>query len=368
MPEAMDTESDVSPSNDHKPEDGTFDRYRTLERDYRHQCHALQEAVESKTTLQHELEATREKCGHVISEKSMLQEKLDSIIDSTNKETQRRVEKIVQLEYDNKRYQEMTMRATNSWSDTAKQMEAVANREKHALTKISQYEELISDLRGQIEKLSEPIDEQLILRKNNTVLSTTANALTKSPNDLASMVNDLSSHSTWANSNAKNIIFIAVSSTEDGRPRGFECEIAEDRTEGLRTVEYILELAKHCLDDIRAWDTHGKALTIASISYIFEVAMENTVFVGSDSVFQTFLDKRANENVWKVPRKIKSVKRIKVKIAGPGSEKDFKEVIEWEGYSGSDENEDASFRQRKIPSLLPAIEAPRDAESGEGSR
>ena len=338
--------------------------YETLQCEYDVQHRALEDALRSKAHLQQEIDTMQAVYEQTKLEKSKLKEQLDTCCQSVDKELKNRNEKFLQMEVSNKNYQETANAAANDRKAALEQMQAALEREKAAVMEVDHYKRLASGLQEQVKKLCVPTSELQLLQQSNVDLHTVSNALTGNSNDLAQMVTDVASHSTWTGSNSSNIIFVAVSNAKDGRPRGFECEVARDKSQGVQTIESVLNLTKTCWNDLSAWDSRGKILPISTTSYLFEVLMTDTLFIGPDLVFQIFLDKRANEMGWGKVRKVKTIKRVKDKNADQNADKNYRTVQHFE--SSEDEStseDDARLRQRKVAGQLPAIEAPGEAET-----
>jgi hypothetical protein len=176
----------------------------------------LQGVLESRANLPQEVETTRTEREQLKLKTLSLQEQLDACLDSTAKDTQVRVGKIVNLKYETKRYQVKVIQTANLLQDASE-------REITALAEKDRYKKLALDLQGQLDQLYLPTSEPLLLQQSDTDLPTTSKALTRNLGDLASMTTDLRSHSTWTSSNSSDIIFIAVSRAVDGCARGFKC-------------------------------------------------------------------------------------------------------------------------------------------------
>ncbi|KZM26577.1 hypothetical protein ST47_g2216 [Ascochyta rabiei] len=343
----MDTDSSGNQDDDRASINTIHQRYKTLQNDYEAQSRTIQDAIGFQKTLQQELgtirtereqlkvqnsslqgqlyalrqelETNRTESKQLEVQNSSLQEQLDTCLASSSTASQARIDKIVDLEYKHSKSQEMLAQAIGSWEDAVQRIKAAEGREAAALAEKDRYQMKALELKERVEQLSLPTSEPLLLTQSDTPQSTISNALTRNPSDLASMVRDLSSHYTWTGSNSNNIVFVAVSNADDGRPRGFECEISNDEIE------------------VRAWDTRGKAISVSSTAYLFEALITNTVFFGPDLVFQKFLDERANEIRSPLPRKIRNVKRTRDPMAPPEDPKNYKTIV------------------RKVPSQLSAI-------------
>ena len=362
----MEIDSSESEEDTHTLNNTVQHHHEMLQHDYEAQKLTLQEALGCKATLNQNLETIRRECEQLKTQKSNLQDQLEECRKSNDKNLQTRVDKIVQLEYDNKKYREMALKATTSWDDAVNMMKEAERQRRFALEELNHYKGLALDLQKQIDQQCLPVSGPPLLQQSETDSPSMSNALAKNLGDLASMVSDTGSHSTWTSLNTSHIIFIAVSNASNGRPKGFECEISKEEAEASHTLESILDMAKQHFSDLIAWDTVGKVVSTSSMVYLFEVLSSGTVFVGPDLVFQTFLDKRANEIGSQVPRKIKQMKRIRDARAHPTDPKNYKEVVRFESSSDSEvyesaADEDQSDRHRKVPSQSMALNIPDSA-------
>lgn len=362
-------------------------RYKTLQQDHEAQNQAIQEALTAKAALTQQLTTMRAECEQLQlhnstlqaklkgceqfqAQNSTLQAKLEECLNSSKRDTQARVEKIVNLEHEKTKYQEIALKATSSWEAAVDKVKEAESREAAALVEGRRYKQLAEDLNAQIDQQLLSIEESPLPQQMDYGPLTLSNASARNPGEVANMIADVNSHSIWMGSNTSHILFVAIANVNNGRPKGFECEISKIEDEASQTIVSLLDAMKQHFDDVKAWDTFGKTVLTSSIAYVFEVLSSGTVFLGPDVVFQTFLDTRANEFVSRPLRKIKQVKRVRDAKASPNNNKNYKEIVRYESSSESEVYESAadenSSARRKIPPKLVAESVPETTVDSSG--
>lgn len=342
-------------------------RYEILENDLKVQHQNLQETMKVNAAILHDLKMVQEECEQLKIQRSTLQEQLNKGLNLNSQRLDERANKIINLEYDNKTYQEKLLKITEALQDAVKKTEEAEEREKAVRDENNHYKERANDLQEQLNQQRRLTSEPPLLEHNEVEVLPISNALTNSPDYFAGMVSDTESHSTWTGSNTSYIVFFAVSNASNGWPKGFEFAISEDEEQASKALDSILHTARKDPTNLMAWNTLGKVVSTSPAPYLFQVLRSGTVFLGPDVVFQTFLDKRANEIGLKVPRQIRRIKRVKDPTAQREAPKNFKEIIRYESSSESmyesAADEEPSVRQRKVPLKSLAMTSP-DAEVG----
>jgi hypothetical protein len=358
-------------------------RYRELQQVHEAQNQAMQEVSTAKEALEQQLTATRREfeqlqnlnttlqadlvgCAQLQAQNSAFQTQISTLkaenlkfqtgledcLSSNNRDKQSRVDQIVELEHGKKKLQDIVAKLSASCDDAVDKTKAAEEREQAALIKVRHYKQLATDLQEQIDQQLLAIEEAPSPRRMDDGPLALSNAFARNPGEVGNMIADVDSHSRWTGSNTSHILFLAIANVDNGIPKGFECEISRSEDEASQTIASLLNAMTQRFDNVKAWDTFGKAVVTSSTTYVFQVLSSGTVFLGPDAVFDTFLDNRANEVVVRAPRKIKQIKRVAK--ARPEADKNYRSIVRYESNSENEiyesaADENPSPRQRKMP-------------------
>ena len=354
-------------------------RYKELQQIRETQDQVLQQVSTAKSALEQQLAATRReleqlqsyhtavqnehaRCAHLQAQNSALQSqistlqaensekqsRLEASLNSRDRDTQSRVEKIVELEHSKKELHDQIATLISACEGAADKTKAAQEREQSALAEVHYYKREAAGLQAQI-------DQQMLAIEEAPTPQQTGNgslAIPRNPVEVASIMSDVTTHLRWIGSNIPYILFVAIANVDNGVPKGFECVISKSADEASQTIASLLGAIAQRFNDVKAWDTRGKAVLTSSTSYIFEVLSSGTVFLGPKAVFDTFLDSGANEVVLAAPRKIKQIKRVA--RTRPEGDKNYRAVVRYESNSENEIYESAadevsSSRRRKAP-------------------
>ncbi|KAF3031540.1 hypothetical protein E8E11_003074 [Didymella keratinophila] len=383
--EAMDVDEPFSPEFD----DMLHLRYKELQQAHETQDQAFQQMSTAKSALEQQLAATRKnleqlrshhttiqdehaRCVDLQAQNSALQTqistlqaessekqtRLEASLNSRDRDTQVRVQKIVELEHSKKELHDQIATLISACEGAAENTKAAEKREQSALAEVRYYKREAEDLQAQINQQMLAIEEAPIPQE----MGNGSLAIPRNPVEVVNMMSDVTTHSWWMGSNIPYILFVAIANVDNGVPKGFECVISKSADEASETIAALLGAIGQRFSDVKAWDARGKAVLTSSISYVFEVLSSGTVFLGPKAVFDTFLDSGANEAVLAAPRKIKQIKRVA--RSRPEGDKNYRAVVRYESNSENEIYESAadevSFRQRKVPPPQLTIESTPD--------